>query len=323
MLKDTTMHDESHEPEHQHVHSHSLDMLSTRRLAMVLGVTAAVLLTEVLGAVLSGSLALLADAGHMLVDSAGLFIALIVTIISRRPRTDTYTWGLARSEVVSAAFQSGMLLIVCVSIFVEAVERLQHPVQVSPGLMALFGALGLLGNIVSLLLLVIVRRETLNLRAAFLEVATDSLASAGVVLGAGLTYWAGNTRIDIYLSFLIAAVMAPRAILLLRQSLAILLERTPKSLDLDEIRSYVRTLPHVIDVHDLHISTISSHLVAVSLHVTLEDSCFQDGHALKTLHEIQASLASRFPISLNHSTIQLDSAAHRDHEELHHPGQTA
>ena len=171
-----------------------------------------------------------------------------------------------------------------------------------------------MGNLASLFALLLVRKENLNLRAAFLEVSADSLSSVAVIVAAGITWYSGETRVDILLSFLIAAIMAPRALSLLKSSTVILLERTPQDLDLQEIRDYIISLPHVLDV-----STISSKQLALSAHVTIEDSCFVDRHALETLHTIQEYLVASFPVSLTHSTIQMDSAAHRDHEVLHHP----
>ena len=311
-------HAEAHADHHGH-HHHDVSQVSINRLSVVLGITLVVFLAEVIGAVISGSLALLADAGHMLVDSAGLAIALVVAIISRRPRSDRFTWGLARGEVISAAFQAGMLVMVCISIVIEAFERLPHPTDIDPLFMAIFGLVGFLGNLASLFALLLVRKENLNLRAAFLEVSADSLSSVAVIVAAGITWYSGETRVDILLSFLIAAIMAPRALSLLKSSTVILLERTPQDLDLQEIRDYIISLPHVLDVHDLHVSTISSKQLALSAHVTIEDSCFVDRHALETLHTIQEYLVASFPVSLTHSTIQMDSAAHRDHEVLHHP----
>ena len=211
-------HAEAHADHHGH-HHHDVSQVSINRLWVVLGITLVVFLAEVIGAVISGSLALLADAGHMLVDSAGLAIALVVAIISRRPRSDRFTWGLARSEVISAAFQAGMLVMVCISIVTEAFERLTHPTGIDP-----------------LFALLLVRKENLNLRAAFLEVSADSLSSVAVIVAAGITWYSGETRVDILLSFLIAAIMAPRALSLLKSSTVILLERTPQDLDLQEIR---------------------------------------------------------------------------------------
>lgn len=311
--------------QHQHGHNHGRDHghdhssgVPAARLRAALAVTAVIFLAEVTGGIAANSLALLADAGHMLVDSAGLVIALVAAHLARRPRSDQYTWGLARSEAISAAFQAGMLLVVCAGIVIEGAQRLWHPPALDPLLTVGIGAIGLVGNLISLAVLLSVRGHNLNLRAAFLEVATDSASSLGVIAG-GIIAWAtAVTWVDTVVSLAIAAVMAPRALSLLRRSLRILMERTPEELDLEEVRAHILRQRHVVDVHDLHVSTISTGMVALSAHITLQDCCFTDGDSLQTLHEIQDCLATHFPLSLAHSTIQLDSAQHRDHEVLRH-----
>lgn len=304
---------------HHHHHSPPADGPAPRaRLIIALTITATIFAAEVIGAFWTGSLALLADAGHMLVDSSGLVIALIAANLMRRPRTDTHTWGYARAEVIAAAMQAGMLLFITLLVVVEAIKRIFTPAHVEGQLMLWFGVVGLVGNALSLLVLASSRRANLNMRAAFLEVANDALGSLAVIAAAALA-WATNWgQWDLIASFLIAAMMGPRAIMLLRDALAILMEAVPKGLDLEQIRTHILAQPYVLDVHDLHVSTIATDTVQLSAHVTVNEACFTQGKVAHVLHQIQDCVAEHFPISIEHSTIQIDTAVHRDHERLRH-----
>lgn len=301
-------------PHHHHHH-----MPATHaRLVAALVITASIFLAELIGAFITGSLALLADAGHMLVDSSGLVIALIASHLMRKPRTDTHTWGYARAEVLAAALQSGMLLLITVMVAIEASKRFLTPTPVEGGLMLAFGIVGMVGNILSLAVLASSRRANLNMRAAFLEVANDALGSLAVIVAAALAATTGWAPWDAVASFAIAALMGPRAVILLRDSLTILMERVPAGLDLAEVREHICAVEHVLDVHDLHVSTIATGTTILTAHVTVTDECFRTGHAPDILHDIQQCVAEHFPISIEHSTIQIDTVKHRDHELLAH-----
>lgn len=220
--------DHAHSPSgghgtHSHHHSHS--SASTARLGWALAVTGLVVVAELVGAFLSGSLSLAADAGHMVVDASGLVIAVAAVVLTRRPRDDKRTWGWARSEVLAAALQAGMLLTISVMVAWEGAWRLLAPPEVEAGPMLLIGIVGLVANVASLAILAGGRDANLNMKAAFLEVANDALGSLAVIIAA-VTEWAfGWTRADALASLLIAALMAPRALALLRRSLAILMEQ--------------------------------------------------------------------------------------------------
>lgn len=301
-----------------HHHHHHHVPATHGRLIAALSVTFGIFLAELIGALVTGSLALLADAGHMLVDSSGLVIALIASHLMRKPRNDTHTWGYARAEVLAAALQSGMLLLITLLVTIEAIKRFFAPAEVLGGWMLIFGVIGLVGNLISLAVLASSRRANLNMRAAFLEVANDALGSIAVIIAAGLS-WATNwDQWDAIASLAIAALMGPRAVILLRDSLKILMEQVPDDLDLNDIRAHITAVEHVIDVHDLHVSTIATGTVVLTAHVTVEDECFVSGHSKQILHDIQDCVAKHFPISIAHSTIQLDSEKHRDHEQLAH-----
>lgn len=311
-------HEHSHGDGHGHGHSHSHVPTGRGPLIAVLAITATVLIAEVIGALWSGSLALFTDAGHMLVDSSGLVIALVAAQLMRRPRSDTHTWGYRRSEVIAAAMQAGMLLVICVTVLIEGVHRLFAPEPVQSKIMLIFAVVGLVGNLIGMAVLFGSRRENLNLKAAFLEVTADTLGSVLVLVAAGVTLLTGWEGADAVASLAIAAIMAPRAVHLLRASLRILMAATPEGLDLAEVRRHILEVEHVIDCHDLHVSTIGTGVVMLAAHVTVEDKCLRDGHAQQIVHHLQECVAEHFPVKVGHSTFQLDSATHRDHEILHH-----
>ncbi len=285
-----------------------------RALATVLAITTGVLLVEVVGAVVSGSLALLADAGHALTDVAGLGLALAAAVLAARPATAARTWGYRRAEVLAAAAQAAVLLAVGAFVLVEGVRRLVEPQAVTPGAMLVFGALGLLGNGVSILLLA--RVETgLNIRAALLEVVSDALGSVAVLV-AGVVVWAtGWARADAVASLLIGALILPRTWRLLRETVDVLMESTPKGVDLADVRRHILAVPHVRDVHDLHASSVASDLPVLTAHVVVDDSCFTDGRLPRLLDDLQGCLAGHFDVE--HSTFQFEPAGHAEHEHSH------
>jgi cobalt-zinc-cadmium efflux system protein len=300
-------------------HSHSGSELADHRgrLGAVLAITITVLVVEVVGAVVSGSLALLADAAHMLTDVAGLTLGLLAAVLARRPATDARTWGYRRAEVLGAAAQAAALLAVGLFVIVEAVRRLLHPPEVTPGIMLAFGAVGLAGNLVGLAVLASGRGESLNMRAAFLEVLNDALGSVAVLVAAAVIALSGWLRADPLASMLIGVLIIPRTVGLLREVVDVLLESTPKHLDLAGVRDRILSLPHVHDVHDLHASQVATGLPVLTAHVVVDDSCFYDGHLGSMLDELQRCISDEFDVE--HSTIQFEAPAHADHEhDTHH-----
>ena len=311
-------HDHVHSPggEHgAHSHDHSHSSASAVRLGWALAVTGAVVVAELVGAFWSGSLSLAAAAGHMVVDASGLVIALIAAHLTRRPRDEKHTWGWARSEVLAAALQAGMLLVICVMVAWEGAWRLAFPPEVEAGPMLLVGVIGLVANVVSLVILAGGREASLNMRAAFLEVANDALGSLAVIVAAGAEWAFGWTRADAIASLLIAVLMAPRALALLRRSVAILMEQAPTSVDVRQLRAHMLDVDGVLDVHDLHVTAVSSHLVTVTAHVTV--SAESDGPSRdRIVHQLGECACHHFPIA--HSTFQLECPQHREHEHLGH-----
>ena len=285
---------------------------------MVLAITGTVLVAEVVGAVLTGSLALLADAGHMLTDAAGLVVALVAAHLVNRPATTHRTWGFQRAETLAAAVQALLLLAVGSYVFIEAVRRLIQPPEIASVGMLVFGVIGLLGNAISIAILARSRSANLNLRAAFLEVLNDALGSVAVIVAAIVIVTTGWTRADALVSLLIAVLILPRTVVLLRDTTRVLLESTPVGLDLDDVRRHILEVPHVQAVHDLHASQIATGLPVLSAHIVVDDECFHDGHIPRLLDQLQACVAEHFPVSVEHSTFQFEQSVHAQHETGHH-----
>ncbi|WP_298991763.1 cation diffusion facilitator family transporter [uncultured Pseudokineococcus sp.] len=288
------------------------------RLVVVLALTSTVMVVEVIGALVSGSLALAADAGHMLTDVAGLAIALVAATLALRPATAQRTWGYRRAEVLGASVQASVLLAVGVLVLVEGVRRLIDPPPVQATAVVVFGAVGLAVNVVGLLVLVRGRGSSINTRAAFLEVLNDALGSVAVLASAVVIATTGFQRADALASILIAVLIIPRTLSILREATRVLLESTPRGLDLDSVRAHLLDLEHVHAVHDLHASEIVTGLPVLSAHVVVDDSCFHDGHAPRMLDALQACVAEHFTVSIEHSTFQLEPRTHHRHEAPSH-----
>jgi cobalt-zinc-cadmium efflux system protein len=303
-----------------HDHDHAVAVTTHRgRILLVLVLTSTVLVVEVIGAIITGSLALLADAGHMLTDVAGLVMALITATLMTRPASSTRTWGWRRAEILGATAQAAALFAVGVFVLVEGVRRLFEPPDVASGLMVVFGLVGLVANAVGILILIGNRNANMNMRAAFLEVLNDTLGSVAVIVAAVTIALTGWEQADALASILIALLILPRAFRLLREAVDILLEKTPADLDLDEVRRHILDLPHVQEVHDLHASQIATGLPVLSAHVIVDDECFTDGHAARLLTDLQDCVATHFPVSIEHSTFQIEPAGHRTTEHTLHP----
>lgn len=303
-----------------HGHGHGHGVTATGKHRKVLGAVVLISLTifvvQVIGAAMTGSLALFADAGHVLADAGGVAMALGAALLASRPATGRRTFGWARAEILAAAINGLILSGMGVYVVVQGIRRLIEPASVEPGGMALFGAIGLLGNLVAVALLFKARSASLNMRGAFLEVATDSATSVGVIVAALIIQFTGFTRADPIVSLLIGMVIVPRAIKLLREAAEILLETTPAGIDLDEIRRHITEVDHIHDVHDLHVYTVTSGLPVLTAHVVVDTECFEDGHAPQLLDKLQTCLAGHFDVE--HSTFQLEPIGHADHEHPTH-----
>lgn len=304
---------------HTHDHGAGAGTDQRRRLLTVLFLTATVMVVEVVGGLLSGSLALLADAAHMLTDVVGLGIAVLAATLALRPPTARRTWGYRRAEVLGASLQAGLLLAVGVLIAVEGVRRLLDPPEVAAGLVLVFGAIGLAVNIAGLAILARGRGSSVNTRAAFLEVAADGIGSVAVLVSAAVVLATGWARADALASFVVVALILPRTLSILRETTTVLLEAAPRDLDLDAVRAHLLEQDHVHAVHDLHATEIVSGLPVLSAHVVIDDSCFLDGHAPRVLDALQTCVAEHFPVPVHHATFQLEPASHHEHEHHAHP----
>jgi cobalt-zinc-cadmium efflux system protein len=212
-----------------------------------------------------------------------------------------------------------VLLAVGLFVLVEGVRRLVTPPDVPSAGLLLFGIIGLVGNLVSIAVLSGARTAGFNLRAAFLEVVNDALGSLAVIVAAVVIALTGWQRADAVAGILIGVLILPRAFVLLRDTVDVLLESAPAGLDLDAVRIHLLQQDHVLGVHDLHATQIASGLPVLTAHVTIEEECFTDGHTRQILDALQACVAEHFPVAVEHSTFQLEPAAHQGHEHtVHH-----
>jgi len=280
-----------------------------KKLWIAFGITAGMVVVQAVGSVVTGSLALLTDTVHALTDAAGLLVALIAATLALKPATAQRTWGFRRIEVIAALGQATVLLVVGVYAAIEGVRRLVQPPDVPPFELLLFGVLGLTANIIALTVLASSRGANFNMRAAFLEVLNDALGSLGVIAAAVVIATTGFQQADAIASLLIVALIVPRAYILMRETLSVLMEFTPKGLDLEEVRRHILELEHVIDVHDLHASTVATGLPVLTAHIVVHDECFADGHAARQLQEVQRCVSEHFDVAVHHSTFQIETAA--------------
>lgn len=299
-----------------HDHSHNTNNLP--RLALACAVAVAVLVAQCIGALVTGSLALLVDTVHVFTDSLGLVIALVAAVLARRPANPRRTWGWKRIEVLSAIFQSVALLAVGVFVLIEAVQRLFTAPEIPGRELLTFGVIGLVGNVLMLVILLGGDRTNFNMRAAFLEVANDALGSVAVIIGALVLRYTGWSFIDTVLALFIGALIIPRTITLFRETASVLMENTPACIDVNALKKHIEDKnEHVIEVHDLHVSQISSDLPVLTAHVILDDTCFHDGHSVEILKDLQHCVAEHFEISIKHSTFQLEPVSMYRGEHYH------
>jgi cobalt-zinc-cadmium efflux system protein len=284
-------------------HAHATAGARSRpRLALTLALTGAVFLIEVVAGFWTGSLALLADAVHMLTDAGGLALALFAIWVAGRPPTPAKTYGYFRAEILAALVNALVLLVVAGGILTAAWQRWWAPAEVLAGPMAVVAAFGLGVNLLSAALLHQGARESLNVRAAYLEVVSDALSSVATLAAAGVVLLTGWTRADPLASAAIALLIVPRTWTLLRQAVNVLLEGVPAHLELGEIEAAMRAVPGVRRVHDLHVWTLTSGREAMSAHVVVDDV----GQSERLLDALHALLHSRFGI--DHTTVQLETA---------------
>ncbi|MFB9309321.1 cobalt-zinc-cadmium efflux system protein [Agromyces hippuratus] len=304
-----------------HDHDHAATANRTR-LWIAIAIIGAFLIVQVIGAAFSGSLALLADAGHMASDLIGLVVALVAAFVAARPATDRQTYGYRRAEVFGALVNGVILVVVAVSVAIGAVGRLvsgaegeAHEVQGVP--MLVVAAIGLVANIAAMLVLRGGAKDSINLRGAYLEVLGDLIGSALVIAAALVIVFTGWDAADPIASLLIAALIVPRALSLLRDVARVLFESAPKDTDVAEIRAHILRTEGVVAVHDVHVWAITSGSHVFSAHVEVEPEVFASGRTGELLDELGGCLSEHFDVE--HSTFQLEPAGRAEQEQSQHP----
>lgn len=297
-------------------HDHAAGSNRTR-LSVAIGIIALVLTVEVIGAWITGSLALLADAGHMFSDLLGLLVALTATIVAARPATDRQTFGYQRAEVFGALINGLILVGVGVFVVVGAVSRLIHPVatDVLAGPMLVVALIGLVSNIAALVLLRPASGGSINMRGAYLEVLGDTLGSIAVIIAAAVILLTGYAPADAIASLLIAAMIMPRAFVLLRDVVRVFSESAPADTDVAEIRRHLVEAEGVVAVHDVHVWAITSGAHVFTAHIVVEPLVLANGGAGVLLDQLSDCLAQHFDVE--HSTFQLEPAEHAEHGHEH------
>ncbi|MBS6635063.1 cation diffusion facilitator family transporter [Rothia mucilaginosa] len=315
----------AHHDGHHHNHSHvpsPEDAASMRpRLLVAFSLAVIIVLAQAVGSLVTGSLALLTDTAHAITDASGLLVALTAASLMTRPATSRHTWGFRRIEVLAALGQSVLLLAVGIYAAVEGVHRLFAAPEVPGAELLVFGVVGLVANVVGVVVLASGRNANFNMRAAFLEVLNDALGSLGVIVAAVVIWLTGFYRADALAGLFIAALIVPRAVRLMKQTTAVLMEFTPDGLDLDAMREHILSVDGVVEVHDVHASMVATGLPVVTAHVVVDDACFRDGSAVVILGRIRSCVATHFKVSVEHSTFQLETAelGGQEPQSVRHP----
>lgn len=308
---------EGHPVGSESVHAQDPSALADRGyLYRALGLIVAFMVLELAAAVFSGSLALLADAGHMLADAGALAGAVWATYLAVRPSSDQFSFGLKRAEILAAAINGVSLLVVAVLIGSDAIRRLVNPTSVNGLALVVVASLGILVNLAAVRILAQANHRSMNIRGAATHVLTDLYAFIATLVAGAVILHFGFQRADSIASLVVVCLMLRAAWGLLLDSGRILLEGTPESVDLNRVRRHLTELPEVIAVHELHAWTLTSALPVVSAHVIVSDTCLTDGSAGKVIDRLQECLAGHFDVE--HSTFQLEPATHADHEHPQH-----
>ncbi len=298
-----------HEEEGGHGgHDHEADLrgVSRRRLWWTLAINLAFLLVEFVGGLLTGSLALLADAGHMLTDVLALALAIFVAHLATLPATPERTFGFLRAEVIGAFVNGGTLILIVGMVFIEAGKRFIHPPQVQGAGMLIIAFAGLLANLGSAAVLSRSRTENINVEGAFIHMLSDALGSVGAVAAGAVILLTGWMPADPLISIVIGLLILWSSVGLLRRTLAILIHATPAHLDFNEVLAALEANEHVAAVHDLHIWLVTTGFPVLTAHIWLKPECSESVHWQKALQEMQQVLRERFDIE--HATLQLEPA---------------
>lgn len=286
-----------------HSHAHTPSSRNKRRLGLVLALTSSYLIVEVVGGLLTGSLALLADAGHMLTDIGGLGLALLAIRFAERPATPEKTYGYYRVEILAALVNAVFLIGISVYVLYEAYQRFRSPPEVQSQPMIIVAAVGLVVNILGVIILRTGSKESLNMKGAYFEVLSDLLTSVGVIVGGGVMAVTGWYIVDPILSAGIGLFIFPRTWMLLKDAVGILLEGTPSDINLKALREGIEQVPGVADVHDLHVWALTSGVNAMSAHVVCDGQTSYD----QVMSAVRAHILREFKIQ--HVTLQVEPSA--------------
>jgi len=266
-------------------------------------ITSSMILVEVIGGYVSGSLALLSDAGHMLTDAGALALALFALWFSRRPATHEKTFGFYRVEILSALLNGSVLVAIAGFIFYQAILRIINPQPVEGGLMMVVAVIGLVANLIAAFVLSHGGKDNLNVQGALWHVISDALSSVGVIIAAAIIYFTGFYLVDPIIGFVIALVILRGALRLVFESVDVLLEATPKDVDIKKIIDCIkRDISGIRDVHDIHVWTITSGLRALSAHILVEDLMVSD--CSNVARRVKEILRQEFHIE--HATIEFE-----------------
>lgn len=298
-------------------HDHSHGTQHRGRLAIVLALSLSVFVLQLVVGLITGSLALLSDAVHVLSDSTGLLLALIASGLAQLPSTDRRTFGLHRGEVLAAGANGLMLLGMCIGIVVSAVRRLGEPPVIEAPLVLGAGAIGLAVNLVGLILLREGASQNINMKGAYMEVLGDALGSVAVIVSATAILLKGWHILDPIASLVIAALILPRALSLLKEVGEVLLQATPRGMNLEELRGHILGVHGVVDVHDLHVWTLTSQLPVLSAHVVVDEHITTMSQAHMILDHLDTCLSEHFDVK--HSTFQFEPIDHAEAEPETHP----
>ncbi len=286
----------------QHSKASRLSPTGSRPLKIALAIVLVVMVAEVIGGILSNSLALLGDAGHMLVDALALGLSLFAITIAKRPATLTKTYGYHRVEIMAALANGTTLILVSLYIFYEAYQRFLDPPLIQTPLMLLVATIGLIANLTGMLLLRRVSRGNLNIKAAYWHIVGDTISSVGVIAAGVIILLTGWYVADSIIAVFIGGIILWGAVRLVRQSVDILLEAAPRHIQVEKVIRMIKKVPGVEDVHDVHVWTITSGMHALSSHLTIEDQMVS--RSAEIVAAVNENLARSFKIT--HTTLQLE-----------------
>ena len=303
---------------HDHAHGGGIRGSSNRRLLTIsLCITATVMIVQVVGAILSGSLALLADAAHMFTDASALVVALVASAVAARPADDRRTFGYQRAEVFGALINAIILVVLSVTVAIEALQRLFTPVdtEIAGPLMLVVAVVGLLANALAMWLLSRAQKTNINVRGAYLEVLGDMIGSVAVIVAAVVIVTVGWMPADAIASLFIAVMIIPRAFTLLREVVSVLAESAPKETQVSEIRAHLLGFDGVTSVHDVHVWQLTRGAPVFSAHVEVAPALLAEGRSGRLLEQLQGCLTDHFDVA--HSTFQLEPSRTADCDTAH------